>query len=122
VEGAGAARTSFVAISGIQLMKMLSVALTCNPQFWEKGLDYKNGQYNHVNASTPAECCLECAEYTGFAPKKCTFWTFGGSTCWLKSNNQGARQEKGDVVSGSVNNVPLPTPAVPTPKPPTPPP
>jgi hypothetical protein len=95
---------------------------TCDPSFWEKGYDYKNGQHNNANATSPADCCAKCAVYTGFGKgKKCTAWTFAYPTCWLKTSTGGRRKEGGNITSGGVAPpTPVPPTPPPTPRPPTP--
>jgi hypothetical protein len=84
----------------------------CESKSFEPGYDYKNGQQNHGNATSPADCCAKCTVYAGF-PKgaKCTAWTYAAGTCWFKTNSNGRRKEHKNVTSGSfVAPTPAPTP------------
>lgn len=94
---------------------------TCNPSFWSPGHDYKNRQYSHTSATSAADCCSKCADWTDKTIGQCKFWTYDGAgTCWLKSNNEGYRTSCKTCVCGGVQNVPVPTPPPPPPPPPAP--
>ena len=42
-------------LAALSSLSYASAQATCNPQFWSAGHDFKNGQYSHVNGTSPAD-------------------------------------------------------------------